>query len=151
VWLSLLTTLNRRRALVLELSGQRYEAGPRSFLMRGKDVLATDDLIHSLGLECEVLFANRASSSRYVILNGAPTCLPKGLFDLIGTPLGSELGKKIVREPFLHGGNVKDESVACFFTRRAPHLLLKSLPMPLSVAYGEEIRRRFPCLALSLS
>jgi oxygen-dependent protoporphyrinogen oxidase len=108
-------------------SGQRYEAGPRSLLLRGKDAIATDDLIRSVGLGNEVLFANRQSNARYVIINGVPTQLPMGFVDLIRTPTGRQLARKIFCEPFLHRGTAEDESVASFFARRAPSPLVDKL------------------------
>lgn len=108
-------------------SGQRYEAGPRSLLLRGEDALATDDLIRSVGLEGEVLLANRQSNARYVIINGIPTKLPMGFLDLVRTPLGRELAQKMLCEPFLHRGGTEDESVASFFARRAPSPLVDKL------------------------
>ena len=108
-------------------SGQRYEAGPRSLLLRGEDALPTDDLIHSLGLDTEVLFANRAAASRYVIINRVPTRLPTGMIDMVRTSVGRELARKIVSEPFRHRSGTGDESVSSFFARRAPSPLVDKL------------------------
>ena len=108
-------------------SGQQYEAGPRSLLLRGEDALAADDLIRSVGLEGEVLFAHRKAASRYVIINGVPTRLPTGFLDMVRTPVGRELARKIAAEPFQHRCLADDESVASFFARRAPSSLVDKL------------------------
>lgn len=108
-------------------SGQQYEAGPRSLRLRGEEALATVDLITSLGLERCVLKASKAASSRYVVRGGYPTALPEGLLDVFTSPIGRELTKKILLEPFQRRGGIEDESVASFFSRRAPSSLVTSL------------------------
>ena len=113
-------------------SGQQYETGPRSLLFRGESSLATADLITYLGLENDVIKASKEASSRYVVIDGAPVALPEGLFDLIRTPIGRELAKKIFLEPFQKRGSVDDESVAAFFARRAPSPLVEKLANALT-------------------
>ena len=123
-------------------SGQQYEAGPRSLRLRGEYALATVDLITSLGLEQDVLKASPAASSRYVILNGRPVALPEGFLDLIRTPVGRELAKKMFLEPFQKRGTVDDESVASFFSRRAPSPIVNKLANALvSGIWGGEASR----------
>ena len=127
-------------------SGQRYEAGPRSLLLRGEGAIAAADLIHSLGLEEEVLLEDRQAAFRYVIINGTPVRLPTGLFDMVRTPIGRELAKKIAAEPFQQRGTTEDESVASFFTRRAPsHLVDKLADALVSGIWGGDPARLSIC------
>ena len=123
-------------------SGQRYEAGPRSLLLRGEGAIATAELIHSLELEGEVLFENRRAASRYVIIDGAPVRLPTGMLDMVRTSIGRELAKKMAAEPFQHRGSAEDESVACFFSRRAPSPVVDKLADALvSGIWGGDSKR----------
>ena len=108
-------------------SGQTYETGPRCLHLRGKTAFATNELIVGCGLQNRVVKASKTSNTRYVLLDGKPTPLPKGLFDLISTPIGRELGKRILLEPFQQKGLPIDESVASFFARRAPSPLIAKL------------------------
>lgn len=108
-------------------SGQTYEAGPRCLHLRGKTAFATNELIVGCGLENRIVKASKTSNTRYVLLDGTPTPLPSGLFDLVATPIGRELCKKIFLEPFQKKGPSTDESVASFFARRAPSPLIAKL------------------------
>jgi len=108
-------------------SGQNYETGPRTLRLRGESALSTNKLITSLGLENEVIKAAKTSHSRYVILDGIPTPLPEGFSDLFCTKTGRELARLSFLEPFRKKGSPEDESVASFFSRRAPSPLVAKL------------------------
>ena len=77
-------------------SGQQYEAGPRSILIRGEEGIATSDLISSLGLENEVLMATKESSTRYVVLGQKPVPLPAGFLDPFDDARGQPLQAGVV-------------------------------------------------------
>ena len=113
-------------------SGQRYEAGPRSLRLRGASAIATSDLLIDCGLQNEVIKASSSANSRYVVLDNKPVCLPKGLLDLFRTPVGRELFKKTLLEPFQGKGSADDETLSAFLARRAPSPLVEKLGSALA-------------------
>jgi oxygen-dependent protoporphyrinogen oxidase len=98
--------------------GYLVELGPNS--LRGASP-AFDDLIASLDLEPEVVEANRAASTRYVVRDGAPRPLPMSPWTFLTTDLLSTSAKfRLLGEPFVSSEAEADvdESVASFVRRR---------------------------------
>jgi len=101
--------------------GFLVEAGPNSTLDRGD---ALGELVQALGLEQEMLEANRAARRRYILKDNRPVPLPGGPVAFFKTPLFSTDAKlRLLLEPF-HGRATKEESVAEFVRRRLGHEFL---------------------------
>ncbi len=98
-------------------NGYLVEMGPNS--LRGSNE-AQESVIASLGLESEVVEANDAASTRYVVREGRPQPLPMSPWTFLTTDLLSASAKlRLLGEPFVSsapGG--EDESVASFVRRR---------------------------------
>ncbi|HEX7045015.1 MAG TPA: protoporphyrinogen oxidase [Burkholderiales bacterium] len=94
--------------------GFLIDAGPTSTLNRGG---ALDELIAGLGLEGEVLEADRRAP-RYIVKDGVLVPLPSGPVSFVRTPLFSARAKlRLLAEP-LHGRAGEEESIAQFVRRR---------------------------------
>ncbi len=96
--------------------GFLVEHGPNS-LRPTPDVLPKT--LHDLGLMDEVVDANAAASTRYVVRDGVPTPLPMSLRSFFASDLLSTRAKlRLLTEPFRSTGTGPDESVASFVRRR---------------------------------
>jgi protoporphyrinogen/coproporphyrinogen III oxidase len=108
-------------------SGQLYESGPRSLRFRGESSIPTYELLELLGLEKDLIRSSSDANNRFVVLDGAPVALPSSLYSLFATPLGRHLLVKTLLESFQKPSDIEDESVASFFSRRAPSATISKL------------------------
>lgn len=95
--------------------GFLVDAGPTSTLFRGG---ALGEIARGIGIEHELLEANRASARRYIVKDHRLEALPSNPFALLRTGLFSTKGKlRLLLEP-LYGRAPQEESVADFVRRR---------------------------------
>jgi oxygen-dependent protoporphyrinogen oxidase len=96
--------------------GFLVEHGPNS-LRPTPDVLPKT--LHDLDLMDELVDANAAASTRYVVRDSVPTPLPMSLRSFLASDLLSTRAKlRLLTEPFRSTGTGTDESVASFVRRR---------------------------------
>lgn len=96
-------------------NGFLVDAGPTSTLFRGG---ALAELARGIGIDNELLEANRASRTRYIVKDRRLVALPDNPLSFLRTPLFSPRGKlRLLLEP-LYGRAVEEESVAQFVRRR---------------------------------
>ncbi len=95
--------------------GFLVDAGPTSTLFRGG---ALGDIARGIGVDNELLEANRASTRRYIVKDHRLVALPADLVAFLGTSLFSWRGKlRLLLEP-IYGRAREEESVAQFVRRR---------------------------------
>ncbi len=95
--------------------GFLVDAGPTSTLFRGG---ALAELASGIGIDNELLEANRASRTRYIVKDHRLVALPDNPLAFLRTPLFSPRGKlRLLLEP-LYGRASEEESVAQFVRRR---------------------------------
>ena len=78
----------------------------------------TLQLIQQLGLQDQVITANRASRYRYLLRNGSLCRLPTGLLSFLTSPLTRRLLPVLWRERQVPLSDFEDESIEAFFSRR---------------------------------
>lgn len=113
------------------------ERGPNTFQLKAPMRRA----LTGFGLEDEVVRAAPASRSRFLVRSGELVPVPLGPLGLAQSPLLSAAGKlRILREPFVAGGDGNDESVAEFVERRLGSEALHNLvgPFLTGVYAGDE-------------
>ena len=83
------------------------------------------EMVHDLGLTGELVAANDAASTRYVVRDGVPTPLPMSPWSFVTTNLLSTKAKlRLLAEPFVGAASGDDETVASFVERRlGPEIL----------------------------
>ncbi len=108
-------------------SGQLYESGPRSLRFRGESSIPTYELLENLDLTKHLLRSSPEANNRYVVLDGVPKALPSSIVSLFLTPIGRHLFLKTLLEAFQKPSFEEDESVASFFSRRAPSPTISKL------------------------
>ena len=93
------------------------ELGPNTVLETSPKVA---ELIDSIGLAGEKIYANDTGQKRFIVRNKKPVALPSSALGFITTPLFSLLTKlKLFREPFIPAwDNEYEESLADFVLRR---------------------------------
>jgi oxygen-dependent protoporphyrinogen oxidase len=95
--------------------GFLIEAGPNTTLLRDGPF---GELIRALGLEAELLEANRLAKRRYVVQHDRLVALPGSLPAFVASPLFSAGAKlRLLLEPF-HRRAREEESIAQFVRRR---------------------------------
>lgn len=110
-----------------EVDGFRFELGPQSFLSTGLLL----DLIQSLGLKDQLLYANRRAP-RYILVRGKLVQAPGTPPSLLTTPLFSSGTKwRLMTEMFRRSRPpADDESIAAFVRRKFGDELLGRLVAP---------------------
>jgi protoporphyrinogen/coproporphyrinogen III oxidase len=104
------------------VDGFLFESGPRSIrLQDGEETLA---LIHDLGLDDQLLFASKAAKNRYLLWNGK-------LEKILSFPLMRGVLPGILNDLFASKGDLEDESVHAFFSRRFSSLIADRFIDPL--------------------
>lgn len=114
----------------VQQGGYLFEQGPHSCRTYGTGI-ATLELIESLGLEDEVIIADRAARRRYIYLDNKLTLLPSSLFSLISSSWLPSFFKAIIRDlktPLSQNQN--DESIFTFFERRFGRKITEQLVDP---------------------
>jgi len=95
--------------------GWLIESGPNSAL---ETTPLLRKICDELGILDQWVYADEASSKRYIVKKGKLHALPSGIGSFLSTPLWSFGGKlRLLKEPFI-GKARKEESIAEFVTRR---------------------------------
>lgn len=97
--------------------GFLFEQGPRSFRPEGSGI-ATLQLIESLGLQDEIIFASKAAAKRYLYTAGQLCCLPTGPMSFLRSSFKGKILKAIRQDLFAEKGVEEDESIHRFVERR---------------------------------
>ena len=96
--------------------GGLFETGPNGFLNNKEETIA---LIHDLGLDQDVIFANPESKLRYLSIKNKLIAFPRGPGDFFLFPTLSLLEKtRVLFEVFVPRGNDPNESIYEFGKRR---------------------------------
>ena len=102
-------------------NGWLIETGPNSAL---ETTPLFQELFTNLGLNDQLVYANKATSTCYIVKHGKLLPLPTGLLSFITSPLWTSKAKfRLFREPFI-GRARREESVAEFVQRRLGHEFL---------------------------
>lgn len=97
-------------------NGFLYEHGPNSILANNNEVFELNKL---LGLEQEVIEANKQSKKRFIVKNNQLNPIPMNPISFLTSPLLNFKGKlDILSEPFKPKNNDELESLASFVQRR---------------------------------
>lgn len=97
-------------------NGWMVEEGPNTLMVKSEKVW---DLVEDLDLTNQSKKAGKTAKKRFIIKDGQPTPLPMSLGSFLKTDLLSIKGKlRLLKEPFTHKSNQKDESIAQFINRR---------------------------------
>lgn len=100
----------------LQHDGWTLETGPNTIVLTNTYL---NKLISDLGLEPELLTADRVAGNRFVVRNKTLIPLPGGPVAFLKTPLFSAKAKlRLFAEPFIKRGTNPDESLANFVRRR---------------------------------
>lgn len=92
------------------------EYGPNTILIRDRVVA---DLFKELGLEDNLMVANREASKRFIVKNGELVAVPMSILEAIRSPLFSNKSKvRLFKEPFVSSNPNRDQSIAEFTERR---------------------------------
>ncbi len=92
------------------------EYGPNTLLIRDKTVA---DLFTELGLNDDMIVANREASKRFIVKNGELLSMPQSMLEAVRSPLLTIKSKfRILKEPFLSANPNRDQSIAEFIERR---------------------------------
>lgn len=94
-----------------------FEQGPRSFRPHGSGI-ATLQLIESLGLQEEVIFAHPDAHKRYLYMNHDLHKLPTGPLSLFFSSYMPKLLNAIWKDCYSPKSNLDDESIYSFVKRR---------------------------------
>jgi oxygen-dependent protoporphyrinogen oxidase len=96
-------------------NGWLIETGPNSAL---ETTPLIGEIISSLGIESQRIYANEQSSKRYIVKNGTLLLVPMDPLSFIRTKLWTASGKlRLLKEPFIGRGN-SEETIAQFVERR---------------------------------
>lgn len=106
-----------------------FEYGPRS--IRGNDCEALLQLVREVGLENQLIEADKCASSRFLYLNGSLQQVPNSLWQVIGSPLTRPLLLDLIKEPWKPTAKTADESIASFFSRRFSSAVVERFIDPL--------------------
>lgn len=124
------------------------EKGPNTIVCGSADM---HEHFANLGIEKELMQADRQGARRYLLLDGQLELIPMGPVGAITTRLFSPKGKlRLAAEPFIPRAKTSDESVATFFTRRLGTELAQRVVDPfVSGVYAGDatvlsIRETFP-------
>jgi len=99
----------------IQHEGWLIESGPNSAL---ETTPLLREISDELGILDQWMYADDASSKRYIVKNGRLHALPSGIGSFLSTPLWSFGGKlRLLKEPFI-GKARREESIAEFVTRR---------------------------------
>jgi len=107
--------------------GYLVECGPNS--VRSTPLL--DELVRTLDLTNERVWADDTASRRYIVRDGVPLPLPTSLGSFLTTDLLSGRAKaRLLAEPFIGRSSAPDESLAAFTRRRLGPEVLKYAVAP---------------------
>ena len=107
-----------------------FERGPRSCRAKGNGS-ATLKLVEDLGLQDEVIVADKASKKRYLYLEGKLRQVPGGPLGLFTSPMMKGVPAALWRERKVPAGRELDETIENFFTRRLGSHFTRSFIDPL--------------------
>lgn len=133
------------------VEGCLFEAGPRSLRSKGNG-LETLKLIEKLRLQSEVIPAGPKAKKRYLWSGGKLRGLPSGPLSMLASPLTRTVPFAMLREVFRKKGELPDESIASFITRRFGNHISEKLfdPLTTGIFAGDikklSIRSCFPNL-----
>lgn len=141
-----ITLLEKRSRLggnieTVQKEGFFFEKGPRTFMASRSQSLM--ELIEDVGLKDDVIFSDRAASTRYLWHRGKLRSMGSFLPMMIPS---------LIREPFIRKKVSEDESIYDFAARRFSHKIAETLfdPMALGVFAGDirrlSLRSCFPFL-----
>jgi len=100
----------------VEKNGWLIEEGPNTLMIKSREVW---DLLDDLGLEREIVEANKVAKKRFVVKDKNPVAIPMSAGNFLTTPLISAGAKlRLFKEPFVKASDQEDESVAEFIKRR---------------------------------
>ncbi|QEC53838.1 oxygen-dependent protoporphyrinogen oxidase [Anseongella ginsenosidimutans] len=127
----------------ISLGGHITELGPRGIRPKGKGKYFLE-LVHELGLQEQLIKANKAARKRYLYMDGKLEKLPSGPLDLFGSRLLKGAWKTL-RKEFLDkvpAAQSDDETVYEFVERRFGAYFAETLADPLFTGiYAGDIRK----------
>lgn len=93
-----------------------FDFGPASIRDKTGDII---QVAHELGLEDDIVEISEAFKTRFLVRDGKLHKIGPGIFSLLSTKILSNSGKRrILKEPFIPAGPVREESVGDFLERR---------------------------------
>lgn len=109
--------------------GWTWECGPNTLLYQEPEMVR---LLHDLGLEPELQFADPRASKRFIVHRGQLRALPTGPLNFLGSPLLSLRAKiRLLREPWIRRyAGMHEETLANFVRRRLGREVLEYLVNP---------------------
>lgn len=123
----------------LKVGDYLIETGPNVFSSTNHEILK---LISDLGIEENLIEANKDSKKRYVYLNNKLISLPTGLREFYNSEILSKDGKWTLFEELFIEKELNEESVEDFFTRRFGREALKNIIQPyLNGIYAGDIKK----------
>lgn len=137
----------------VQQDGFIFEQGPRGCRPKGEVGRETLKLIEELGLQKEVIFADRAAHTRYLLMNKKLRALPSGFLSFLKFPLSWDIIRSIIKDLCTPAAMSKDESIYSFISRRFGTIVAERLFDPLVTGiYGGDIHQLsikacFPLLA----
>jgi oxygen-dependent protoporphyrinogen oxidase len=130
-----------------------FDLGCRSCRTSGMGI-KTLELVESMGLQNEIIFANPDAKKRYIYINQKLECVPNGIWSFLKSPLTQGMTKAIFKDFFFNATSKNDdESIHEFISRRLSKEIAENLFDPLtSGIYAGDIKKLslkscFPLLA----